>query len=204
MEALHGVINDIKQKFAEFMKYYSLSVNDLPKEIWSDIANYEGLYQVSNFGRVKSFQRKMPRIIKPSLDSGGYIKVILCKDGTSKNHNIHVLVARAFVENLDNKPQVNHLNGDKLDNRSNNLEWVTDSENKYHSYRTGLRKEPKGENHHQAKLTNAEADYCRKVYKFRDKEFSMTALAKKFGVCRQAIEHIIRGTTYNNFRDELR
>ena len=198
MEALHGVINDIKQRFAEFMKSYSLSVNDLPCEIWRDVSNYEGLYQVSNFGRVKSFQLKKPRIIKLSLDSGGYIKVILSKDGATKNHNVHILVAKAFVANPNNKPQINHLNGNKWDNRSDNLEWVTDSENKYHSYRTGLRKEPRGEKHRQAKLTNAEAEYCRQVYKFRDKEFSMTALAKKFGVCRQAIEHIIWGTTYRD------
>lgn len=122
MEALHGAINDIKQKFADFIRYYSFSLNDLPEEIWRDIAHYEGLYQVSNFGRVKSFQRRISRIIKPSLDSGGYIKVILSKDGTSKNHNVHILVARAFVANPDNNPQVNHLNGDKWDNRSNNLE----------------------------------------------------------------------------------
>ena len=198
MEALHGVINNIKQRFAEFMKRYSLSIDDLSGEIWRDIEGYDDLYQVSNLGRVKSFQNKKLRILKPSLDSGGYMKVALSKGGASRNHNVHILVAKAFVVNADNKPQVNHLNGDKWDNHFSNLEWVTDSENKHHAYQTGLRKEPRGENHRLAKLTNAEALYCRKVYKFRDKEFSMTALAKKFGVCRQAIEHIIKETTYKN------
>ena len=198
MEALHGVIDDLKQKFAEFMKHYSLSINDLPDEIWRDVVNYEGLYQVSNFGRIKSFHRKKPRIIKPAIDSGGYMNVRLSKDGATRNHNMHVLVAKAFVHNPDSKPEVNHINGDKWDNHSDNLEWVTDSENKYHAYRTGLRKEAQGEEHRLAKLTNAEADYCRKVYKPRDKEFGAAALAKRFGVCRQAIEHIIKGITYKN------
>lgn len=188
---------ELKRQFAEFIKC-SLSLNDLDGEIWRDIVDYEDLYQVSNFGRVKSFQRKKVRIIKPSLDSGGYANVRLSKGGMAKNYNVHVLVARAFVANLDNKPEVNHKNGNKWDNQVDNLEWVTDSENKYHAYQIGLRKEPQGEAHRMAKLTNAEVLYCRKVYKFRDKEFSMTALARKFGVCRQAIEHIIKGITYRD------
>ena len=190
--------DDLKQKFIEFMKQYSLSVDDLPDETWRDIVNYDGLYQISNCGRIKSFQRKKPRIMKPAIDSGGYMNIRLSKDGTAKNHNMHVLVARAFVANPYSKPEVNHINGNKWDNHFDNLEWVTDSENKYHAYRTGLRKEAQGEAHRMAKLTNAQADYCRKVYKPRDKEFNMTALAKKFGVCRQAIQHILQGKTYRN------
>ncbi len=134
MEALHGVINDIKQRFTEFMKGYSLNINDLSGEIWRDVEGYNDLYQVSNLGRVKSFQNKKLRIIKPSLDSGGYMKVVLSKGGASRNHNVHILVAKAFVVNADNKPQVNHSNGDKWDNHFSNLEWVTDSENKHHAY----------------------------------------------------------------------
>ena len=187
---------ELRRKFAEFVRHYPLTVEDIDGEIWRDVVGYKYLYQVSNFGRVKSFQRRNTRVIKPSVDSGGYMKVALSRDGKTKNHNVHILVARAFVSNLDNKPEVNHKNGDKWNNHFENLEWVTDSEHKQHAYRTGLRTEAQGEAHRLAKLTNSEAAYCRDVYKPRDKDFGASALARKFGVCRQAIQHILKGMTY--------
>jgi hypothetical protein len=109
-------------------------------EIWKDVQGYEGLYQVSNFGRVKSLGRfvdrlasghcwKKERILKLHKKHNGYLGVSLLKDGKIKNFNIHRLVAIAFIPNPDNLPQIDHINADKTNNNVNNLRWVTAKEN---------------------------------------------------------------------------
>ena len=99
-------------------------------EIWKDIAGYEGLYQVSNLGRVKSLKKGRwgtgkERILKPAKDGNGYLFVKLCKDGNSKMYHIHRLVADAFIPNPDNLPTVDHINRDRTDNRVENLRWAS-------------------------------------------------------------------------------
>ena len=118
-------------------------------EVWKDITGYEGLYQVSSLGRVKSLERfKLDgrrcaeRIMKPSADLGGYLSCELCNDGRGKRFLIHRLVAEAFLQNPDNKREVNHINGIKSDNSIENLEWSTSSENTIHAYRHGLEVKP--------------------------------------------------------------
>ena len=127
-------------------------------EIWKDIDNFKGLYQVSNFGRVKSLSRFVKyskqnyhsksfikkiegKILKPAMRSG-YHKVVLCKSsGRSKKHkqfSIHRLVAAAFLHNERQLPVVNHKDGIKTNNHYTNLEWVTVSENNLHSIKIGL------------------------------------------------------------------
>lgn len=110
--------------------------------VWLDIAEYEGLYQVSNCGRVKSLPRngtiKEERMLKPRVSKNGYLYVHLRNGNISKYVKIHRLVAEAFIPNPDNKPQVNHINGNKLDNTVDNLEWVTASENTMHAFKLGL------------------------------------------------------------------
>lgn len=109
-----------------------------PKEIWKDIESYEGLYQISNYGRVKSLiSGKILR--NHNGKNTEYYKVSLSKFGKAKKYNIHRLVAQSFVDNPEQKPQVNHINGDKYDNKAENLEWVTASENEFHAYATGLK-----------------------------------------------------------------
>lgn len=108
------------------------------KEIWKDIEGYEGLYQVSNLGRVKSLKSK--RFLKLSVNEKGYLRCHLSKCGGSKHWRVHRLVAQAFISNQDNKPEINHIDGDKSNNCVTNLEWVTSSENHIHSYVVGLRK----------------------------------------------------------------
>lgn len=95
-------------------------------EIWKDVRGYEGIYMVSNLGRVKSCKRKI--IMRQKLNKG-YLMVNLYKNSKLKTVHIHRLVAYAFVENTFKKPQVNHVDEDKLNNRSDNLEWVTPGEN---------------------------------------------------------------------------
>lgn len=106
-------------------------------EIWKDVVGYEGLYQVSNLGNVKSLNYRskgISKILKYSL-LYGYPSLSLTKDGIYKTYRIHRLVAIAFIDNPNNKPQVNHKNGNRADNSLNNLEWVTNKENVIHAYK---------------------------------------------------------------------
>lgn len=102
-------------------------------EIWKEIKGYEGLYAVSNRGRVKNIMSG--RILKNRIDGHGYAFVALCKgDGTKpKQIKVHRLVALAFIPNSDNLPQVNHIDEDKTNNDVSNLEWVSASQNIRHS-----------------------------------------------------------------------
>ena len=113
--------------------------NNMTKEVWRDVNGYEGLYQVSSEGRVKSLKRKMrknERILKPTYDGRGRLYVDLCAGGKRKRHKVHRLVCKAFHENPDNKPEVNHINENASDNRACNLEWCTRIENVNHGTRT--------------------------------------------------------------------
>ena len=120
------------------------------QEIWKDIEDYEGLYQVSNLGRVKSleryqqnhskFQKIEEKMKSIHTKSNGYQFVQLYKDNRMKNIYVHKLVAQAFIPNIDNKPEVNHIDGNKLNNSVKNLEWVTSNENNKHKWRTGLQR----------------------------------------------------------------
>lgn len=116
-------------------------------EIWKDVAGYEGQYQVSNFGRVKSLARTArgcndsrrsikERILRPKLSTHKYHFVRLGADGS--NGKIHRLVATAFIPNPEGKRCVNHINGIKTDNRVDNLEWCTHTENNRHAFDTEL------------------------------------------------------------------
>lgn len=98
-------------------------------EIWHDIEGYKGLYQVSNKGRVKSLKWGKERILRPGINSSGYLLVKLCKNGVGLYKFIHRLVAQAFIPNPENKPQVNHKDENKLNNCVDNLEWSTAKEN---------------------------------------------------------------------------
>ena len=120
------------------------------KEIWRDIKDYEGLYQVSNLGNVKSLEREVwngysfvkhkERILRPRYTKKGYVKYSLYKNNKPKQYNGHWLVLSTFVKNVDNKPQINHKNGIKDDNRLFNLEYCTNSENQIHALENNLTK----------------------------------------------------------------
>ncbi len=121
------------------------------QENWKDIKGYEQSYQVSNLGRVKSLSRTImksnntimyvkERILKTRRHNNGYYMVTLYKNQTPKLCTIHRLVAKAFIDNPENKSTVNHLDGDKLNNHVDNLEWCTQQENITHSNRPGLTK----------------------------------------------------------------
>lgn len=102
------------------------------KEIWKDIKDFEGLYQVSNTGLVRSLRNDI--ILKP-MDAHGYNMVFL---GRKNARVIHRMVAEAFIPNSEGKPQVNHIDGNKRNNYADNLEWATESENMVHAFKNGL------------------------------------------------------------------
>lgn len=116
-------------------------------EIWKDITGYEGYFQVSNLGNFRSLDRIIkyknsgtrlypgkPLLKETTLD--GYQRIVLMKEAIKRRFMCHRLVAQEFIPNPENKPFINHINGDKSDNMVENLEWCTQSENELHSFRT--------------------------------------------------------------------
>lgn len=106
------------------------------KEMWKDIKNYENLYQISNTGKVHSVRNDID--IKPFINNNGYYEIVIKKDKKQKHFRVHRLVAQAFISNLNNLPQVNHIDGNKLNNNVNNLEYCTQSENMRHAAKNNL------------------------------------------------------------------
>ena len=191
---------EIKLKYQEFMKCYPLDTKSLADEIWADITGYEGEYQISTYGRIKSFKNGRGRemILVPLYNDNGYLQISLCHEGKHQIFSIHVLVARAFVPNPDKKPQVNHQDGNKWNCHFENLKWATRSENMKHAYAMCLATPRRGGDNYKASLTNEEARYCREVCIPGDKEFGIKALAERFGISTSCMGLIIRGKTYKD------
>jgi hypothetical protein len=114
-------------------------------EIWKDIPGYETLYQASNLGRIKRIlfknnivTKKENKILKTRINKNNREQIMLYKNGKRKNMTVHRLVASAFLENPNNYPEVNHIDGNSLNNNVNNLEWCTKQYNMKHAYDNNL------------------------------------------------------------------
>ena len=161
-------------------------------EIWKDIKGYDVHYQISNFGRVKSF--KSNKILKSKIGSSGYLQIVLCKNCTRKNQLIHRLIALYFIPNPDNKPCTNHKNGIKTDNRLENLEWATYSENTIHSFKNGLQKPTKSIDAHFAKINHKIAREIRKLYATNN--YSYAKIASKYNLSSMNVWYIVNYKTW--------
>lgn len=155
------------------------------KEIWIDVVEYEGLYKVNNKGFIKN---KKSRILSKRIKKG-YNTCRLSKKGDYKEFLVHRLVAIAFIPNPENKPQVNHIDGDKLNNNYWNLEWNTVSENTQHAYDSGLINVRKGEQVHNSILTAEKVLEIRQRYK--DENITQKALSIVYGVNQVTISDAI-------------
>jgi hypothetical protein len=175
-------------------------------EIWKDVPSYEGYYQVSNFGLIKSLERivkykenhsglRKEIILKSNITKGGYVHVTICINKINKTVKTHRLVAIAFIPNPEKKPSVNHINGIKHDNRVENLEWVTAKENTIHAYKTKLKSGVKGEKSHLSKLKNE--DVFKIKYLYNEGNYSQLSLGKMFNVSQSQIYRIVKGINWN-------
>lgn len=169
-------------------------------EIWKDIADYIGLYQVSNRGRVKSLPRngtsKYEKILTPHKDSNGYYNVSLSKSGKRKVAYVHRLVAETFLPNPDNLPDVYHIDGDPANNDITNLYWCTHQFIIDQLKLIGKLKDYSGTNSPNTKLTDDDVNFIRAVYIKGDTNLGLTALSKQFNVSKSTISYIVNNKTY--------
>lgn len=174
----------------------------MENEVWKDVIDYEGIYQVSNTAKIRSIdrlcyvenhgktrcsvtQKRKGRIIIPYRSKRtGYYMVVLSKNGVHKTKNIHRLMAVAHIPNPENKPQVNHKDGNKVNNKIENLEWVTHKENIIHAFENKLVKGSVGEGSHLSKLKKEDVLIIRDML---SKGVSMGVIARKYLVSRSSI-----------------
>lgn len=175
-------------------------------EEWRDIEGFDGFYQVSNTGKIRSQGDNRGnksgkwRLRSLSANPDGYLKVRLMHKGKDKTCGIHTLVAKAFIPNPNNYETVNHKDGNKTNNNVDNLEWADRSQQMIHAYQNGLKMPMRGSKHSQSKLTDDDVRYIRSHYKRQSTEFGTVALGKKFGVSSRVIGLVTRGLSYKNVK----
>lgn len=186
-----------KLAYAALIKFYPFTLKDLDGEQWKPIPEYED-YQVSTFGRVKSFKTHEQRIIRPQVNRSGYLYVDICKEGKVKHVPVHRLVALTFIPVVAGKTNVNHRVGCKFNCHVSNLEWCTSAENSRHAHATGLSN--KGEECYQAKLTNEQVFYVRQ----NPDKLTLETLSEIFGVSVTTVSRIQRGLNYKDASGQIR
>jgi len=165
---------------------------------WREHPDFIGLYHISDIGEIKSIpkrnkncNRKQERLLNPINRKDGYLGITLCKNGVRKSYLIHRLVAETFIPNPENKPEVNHKNGFKSDNRVENLEWVDRSENQKHAVKIGLKIMRKGEDHSDATISNKVA------LEIFNSNLNIDELIKTYNVSYNIIRKIKNGQSWN-------
>ena len=162
-------------------------------EIWKDISGFNGDYQVSTMGRVRSFKKIEAILLKPNITKSGYEVVALNKDGKRvRNARVNRLVAETFLPIDSKRGEVNHINGIKVDNRLTNLEYCSRSENMKHAFETGLILPRRGREIQTNKLTEKQVRFIRENHKPYHQILGTKPLAERFGVSRGTITEIAK------------
>lgn len=201
----NGCINErLKQK-----RFKPIPIMD--GEIWANIEGYDGIYKISNYGRVKSsgktvvIKKKMnctkvlrEKLIKQRIDTRGYYAFKITHNGLYKNYNTHRLLALAFIPNPENKPEVNHIDGNKLNISLSNLEWATVKENAIHAFAIGLRKQ--GELHHRTRLSGANV---LEILRMKTNGSTHSQLAEKFATSKGNIQSIVEKRSWKKLQSSI-
>lgn len=159
---------------------------------WKAVPGYEGLYAVSDYGEVFSFQTC--KVLNTHEHNRGYLMVTLYKDGNGSTEYVHRLTATAFLDNSDNLPEVNHIDGNKHNNCVGNLEWVTSKENHDHAVRHELYQ--RGEERPNSKLSVDDVRYIRENCVKFDSELGIRPVAASLGVSEAAVRKILNGESW--------
>lgn len=174
-------------------------------EIWKSIPGFEGYYEASTFGNIRSLDRyceldgrwgrytrfKPGKMMTPKFDGRGlYLMIVLSKDGVTKKYLVHRLIAMTFVDNPNNLPEVNHIDENKTNNRPENLEWC---DHKYNNNYGSKATSSRGQKNSQNKFSEDMIKEIKRLYKHGDPEFGTMGLSKKFGISAPHISAIIHG-----------
>lgn len=174
-------------------------------EVWKDIPGYDGLYQCSNLGRFRAPAKiensdrrycvRKEKILKATYEGNGYLQIGLAIEKKQVRFLAHRLIAAAFIPTVEGKDFVNHINGIKDDNRVENLEWVTKSENTIHSFKIGLQ-DNQGTNHPQAKIDDHAVREIR--IKYKSGLYSSRGLASEYSMSKTSILDIIKHKAWSH------
>lgn len=162
-------------------------------EIWKDVKGYEGLYQVSNLGRVKSLKSGKEKIMVGGFTLSGYHCVTLLKNKTQKTRTTHRMVAESFIENNFSYSCVNHKNGIKGDNRVENIEWCSHKQNSNHAVKFGFIKS--GEKSYMCKTKE---ETIKKIFVLKNQGFSRKEILNALNISIHIYKDVISGKTWKN------
>lgn len=179
--------------------YKNLSLEDIEGEVWLPIHGWEGLYEISNMGRVKSFKRKIVKILKQEVQKYDYLQTQFIKLGITTRQKVHRVVAITFIPNPENKPQVNHINGIKHDNRVENLEWCTAHENMVHAFTIGLKRNLSGVN---SIRSNLSIENINEIFKLREENQTYSKIGAKFNLTKGAIYRILKKKSWQHIKQD--
>jgi len=183
------------------------------EEEWKDVVGYEGLYQVNKFGAVRSLDKLRTityttgtiatmnfsgKVLSPKTEKSGYITQSITNSGVRKTIKVHRMVAMAFIPNPENKPQVNHKNGIKSDNRVENLEWVTTFENRQHAYDTGLQKPTSGTINGMCTHSDREIEFIKIQYALGMRQID---IANNYGFSPSMVNLIVKNKAWKHIRN---